>query len=183
MGVLDHPPKTSESEELATAPSPDHQYNNSPPPEHGTANIDPSSGVKRGLHNRHLSMMALAGIIGPGLLVGSGGALASGGPASLIIGFGVIGIVAFSIMQSLGELTTLYPAGGGFVGFGERVVDKGFSAAVGWVSGSFSFSFEERIGFGLAGARKRVADGGRDAQGGSCAWGVGALVGLGLTSQ
>lgn len=31
--------------------------------------IDPDSGVKRGLKNRHLSMMALAGIIGPGLLV------------------------------------------------------------------------------------------------------------------
>lgn len=53
--------------------------------------IDPDSGVKRGLKNRHLSMMALAGIIGPGLLVGAGGALNSGGPASLIIGFGVIG--------------------------------------------------------------------------------------------
>jgi amino acid transporter len=57
--------------------------------------IDPVSGVKRGLKTRHLSMMALAGIIGPGLLVGSGGALSSGGPASLLIGFGVIGIVAF----------------------------------------------------------------------------------------
>lgn len=29
--------------------------------------IDPNSGVKRGLKTRHLSMMALAGIIGPGL--------------------------------------------------------------------------------------------------------------------
>ena len=35
--------------------------------------IDPHSGVKRGLKTRHLSMMALAGIIGPGLLIGSGG--------------------------------------------------------------------------------------------------------------
>jgi amino acid transporter len=43
-------------------------------------------------------MMALAGIIGPGLLVGAGGALNSGGPASLIIGFGVIGrLLALSI--------------------------------------------------------------------------------------
>lgn len=53
--------------------------------------MDPDSGVKRGLKNRHLSMMALAGIIGPGLLVGAGGALRNGGPASLLIGFGVIG--------------------------------------------------------------------------------------------
>ncbi|KAK1752206.1 general amino acid permease [Echria macrotheca] len=94
--------------------------------------IDPHSGVKRGLKTRHLSMMALAGIIGPGLLVGSGGALSSGGPASLIIGFGVIGIIAFSIMQSLGELTTLYPSGGAFTDLGDRFVDKAFGVAVGW---------------------------------------------------
>ncbi|KAK6518137.1 hypothetical protein TWF506_005298 [Arthrobotrys conoides] len=94
--------------------------------------IDPESGVKRGLKTRHLSMMALAGIIGPGLLVGSGGALASGGPAALIIGFGVIGIIAFSIMQSLGELTTLYPSGGAFTKLADRFVDRAFGAAVGW---------------------------------------------------
>lgn len=55
--------------------------------------IDPDSGVKRGLKNRHLSMMALAGIIGPGLLVGAGGALNVGGPAALLIGFGVVGMI------------------------------------------------------------------------------------------
>ncbi|KAE9982555.1 hypothetical protein Vi05172_g4913 [Venturia inaequalis] len=94
--------------------------------------LDPDSGVKRGLKTRHLSMMALAGIIGPGLLVGSGGALASGGPAALLIGFGIIGIIAFSIMQSLGELTTLYPTGGAFVTLSDRFVDKAFAVAVGW---------------------------------------------------
>lgn len=94
--------------------------------------IDPDSGVKRGLKTRHLSMMALAGIIGPGLLVGAGGALASGGPASLLIGFGVIGLIAFSIMQTLGELTTLYPSGGAFTALADRFVDKAFGVAVGW---------------------------------------------------
>lgn len=94
--------------------------------------IDPESGVKRGLRNRHLSMMALAGIIGPGLLVGSGSALAEGGPAALLIGFGIIGLVAFSIMQSLGEITTLYPSGGAFTSLADRMVDRGFGVAVGW---------------------------------------------------
>lgn len=87
-------------------------------------------------------MMALAGIIGPGLLVGSGGALHSGGPASLLIGFGVIGLIAFSIMQSLGELTTLYPSGGAFTDLGDRFIDKAFGVAVGWnylISEFFSF--------------------------------------------
>ncbi|KAK3721755.1 General amino acid permease [Vermiconidia calcicola] len=109
----------------------------SPPPSDGhgigdTTVIDPDSGVKRGLKNRHLSMMALAGIIGPGLLVGSGGALTNGGPASLLIGFGVIGIIAFCIMQSLGEMTTLYPGGGSFISLAERMVDRAFAVAVGW---------------------------------------------------
>lgn len=96
------------------------------------ADIDPDSGVKRALKTRHLSMMALAGIIGPGLLVGAGGALAKGGPASLLIGFGVIGIIAFFIMQSLGELTTLYPTGGAFTGLADRFVDRAFGCALGW---------------------------------------------------
>ncbi|KAH6990318.1 amino acid permease/ SLC12A domain-containing protein [Ilyonectria destructans] len=96
------------------------------------SSVDPDSGVKRGLKNRHLSMMALAGIIGPGLLVGAGGALNNGGPASLLIGFGVIGIIAFSIMQSLGEVTTLYPGGGSFISLAERLVDKAFALCVGW---------------------------------------------------
>lgn len=67
--------------------------------ENGCAStMDPDSGVKRGLKNRHLSMMALAGIIGPGLLVGAGGALSNGGPASLLIGFGVIGMSFFAVV-------------------------------------------------------------------------------------
>lgn len=94
--------------------------------------FDPNSGVKRALKNRHLSMMALAGIIGPGLMVGTGGALAKGGPAALIIGFGVVGIIAFSITQSIGEITTLYPTGGAFIKQGERFVDKAFAFAMGW---------------------------------------------------
>ncbi|KAK5121673.1 hypothetical protein LTR85_004845 [Meristemomyces frigidus] len=97
-----------------------------------SSKIDPVSGVKRGLKNRHLSMMALAGVIGPGLLVGAGGALNNGGPASLLIGFAVIGLIAFSIMQSLGEMTTLYPGGGSFISLADRFVDKAFAVAVGW---------------------------------------------------
>ncbi|KAF1808359.1 hypothetical protein P152DRAFT_223816 [Eremomyces bilateralis CBS 781.70] len=94
--------------------------------------LDPHSGVKRGLKTRHISMLAIAGIIGPGLLVGAGGALSNGGPAALIIGFGVIGVIAFSIMQSLGELTTLYPTAGAFVSLADRFVDKAFAVAVGF---------------------------------------------------
>jgi len=35
-------------------------------------------------------------------------------------------------MQSLGEITTLYPSGGAFTGLADRFVDKAFGVAVGW---------------------------------------------------
>jgi hypothetical protein len=44
----------------------------------------------------------------------------------------LVGIIAFCIMQSLGELTTLFPGGGSFISLAERMVDKSFSVAVGW---------------------------------------------------
>lgn len=86
----------------AVSPSP--ELHDGPAPAWNTESDDASamdgdSGVKRGLKNRHLSMMALAGIIGPGLLVGAGGALQSGGPASLLIGFGVIGTLQQLFMK------------------------------------------------------------------------------------
>ena len=94
--------------------------------------IDPEVGLKRGLKTRHVAMIALGGIIGPGLLIGSGGALYSGGPAALLIGFGLIGLLAFSVTQSVGELCTLYPTGGSFMRLGDRFVDKAFGMAIGW---------------------------------------------------
>lgn len=87
--------------------------------------------LKRTLKDRHISLIALAGIIGPGILIGSSLAL-SNGPGSLIIGFGLIGLVAFCMMQSLGELATLYPSGGTFSTMGNKLVDPAWGAAVGW---------------------------------------------------
>jgi amino acid transporter len=46
------------------------------------------------LKSRHLNMIAIGGSIGAGLFVGSGGALATGGPGALLIAFGIIGIVS-----------------------------------------------------------------------------------------
>lgn len=87
--------------------------------------------LKRGLKDRHLSLLALAGIIGPGILVGA--ALpTSNGPLSLIVGFGVIGLIAFSMVQSLGELATLYPLGNVFSSLGNKLCDRAIGGTVGW---------------------------------------------------
>ncbi len=118
--------KTEEFVSVKVDKSSDSSHN------HQIITDDLDDGVKRSLQTRHLSMMALAGIIGPGLLVGTGNALKNGGPAALIIGFGVIGILAFCVMQSVGEITTLYPTKGAFNTLADRFVDKSLGFAVGW---------------------------------------------------
>ncbi|CAN3367924.1 general amino acid permease Agp3p [Diutina catenulata] len=95
------------------------------------AHSEESDQLKRGLKDRHISLLALAGIIGPGILIGASMALKNG-PAAMVIGFGVIGIIAFAMMQSLGELSTLYPSGGAFSTLGAKFVDPAWGGAVGW---------------------------------------------------
>jgi amino acid transporter len=54
---------------------------------------DEHNQLNQTLKSRHLSMIAIGGSIGAGLFVGSGKALSTGGPAALLIGFGLIGVV------------------------------------------------------------------------------------------
>ena len=55
---------------------------------------DKHNNLNKTLKARHLNMIAIGGSIGAGLFVGSGGALRTGGPASLLLCFGIIGIVS-----------------------------------------------------------------------------------------
>ncbi|CUM63898.1 uncharacterized protein PRCAT00001486001 [Priceomyces carsonii] len=93
--------------------------------------VDDSTKLKRKLKDRHLSLIALAGIIGPGILIGASLALENG-PASMLISFMILGIIAFAMMQSLGELSTMYPTGGAFSTLGNKLVDRAFGGTLGW---------------------------------------------------
>ncbi|KAI5951830.1 AGP3 [Candida jiufengensis] len=90
--------------------------------------------LKQGLKDRHLSLIALAGIIGPGILVGAASALAEG-PAAILIGFGVMGFIAFTMLQSISELSVQYPDGNVFISIGKRFVSESF----GYVCGIYYF--------------------------------------------
>lgn len=56
--------------------------------------VDKHNNLNKTLKARHLNMIAIGGSIGAGLFVGSGGALRTGGPASLLLCFSIIGIVS-----------------------------------------------------------------------------------------
>ncbi|KAM0789327.1 hypothetical protein ACM66B_000163 [Microbotryomycetes sp. NB124-2] len=88
--------------------------------------------LHRQLKTRHITMLAIGGIIGPGLLVGSGNALATAGPAGALIAFIITGIIVFFVMQSLGELATYAPISGSFTSYSGRYIDPALSVAVGY---------------------------------------------------
>jgi amino acid permease len=64
------------------------------------------------LQGRHMQMIVIGGAIGTGLFIGSGSALATGGPAALLIGFGIDEMMLFCVIHALGELAIMFPIAG-----------------------------------------------------------------------
>ncbi|QLI70265.1 Amino-acid permease inda1 [Metarhizium brunneum] len=88
--------------------------------------------LERPMKARHLNMIAIGGSIGAGFFVGSGGALANGGPGSLFIDFLIIGVMMFNVVHALGELAIMYPVSGSFYTYSARFIDPSWGFAMGW---------------------------------------------------
>ncbi|KAL5606905.1 hypothetical protein BROUX41_003281 [Berkeleyomyces rouxiae] len=84
------------------------------------------------MKKRHLHMIAIGGSIGAGFFVGSGAALAKGGPGSLLLDFAIIGFMMFNVVFALGELAVMYPVSGGFYTYSNRFIDRSWGFAMGW---------------------------------------------------
>lgn len=82
--------------------------------------------LHRALKPRQVDMLAIAGAIGTGLIIGSGSGLAHGGPASLLIAYVLIGAVVYFVMTAMGEMATWLPMKKGFAGYATRFVDPAF---------------------------------------------------------
>ncbi|KAK0734132.1 amino acid permease-domain-containing protein [Lasiosphaeria miniovina] len=88
--------------------------------------------LARELKGRHLQMIAIGGSIGTGLFVASGKSLNYGGPASLLIAYGFIGIMLYCTVQALGELAVTFPIAGSFSAYSTRFLDPAWGFAMGW---------------------------------------------------
>lgn len=64
--------------------------------------------LKRGLLPRHVQFIALAGMIGTGIFMGSSNTLNMAGP-SVVIAYLIGGLLLFIVMAALGEMATVYP--------------------------------------------------------------------------
>ena len=77
-------------------------------------------------------MIAIGGSIGTGLFVASGATISQAGPGGALLAYGLIGLMVYFLMTSLGELAAYMPVSGSFATYGARYVDEGFGFALGW---------------------------------------------------
>ncbi|MFG2135661.1 amino acid permease [Streptomyces sp. NPDC048650] len=88
--------------------------------------------LSHGLKQRHLSMIALGGVIGAGLFVGSGVGIAAAGPAIVLLFVGA-GALVMLIMRMLGEMSAARPSTGSFSVHAEEEIGSWAGATSGWM--------------------------------------------------
>ncbi|KAH9900649.1 dicarboxylic amino acid permease [Xylariomycetidae sp. FL2044] len=88
--------------------------------------------LHRGLKARHITMIAIGGAIGTGLIIGTGSALQKAGPGSIFISYSIVGFVVFLVMAALGEMAAWLPMSAGFTGYASRFCDPSLGFALGW---------------------------------------------------
>ncbi|CBJ40268.1 gamma-aminobutyrate transporter (GABA permease) (plasmid) [Ralstonia solanacearum CMR15] len=88
--------------------------------------------LKRVLKTRHISMLALGGVIGAGLFVGSSSVIATTGPAAFMT-YGITGIMVGLIMRMLGEMAAARPSKGSFVDYARLAFGDIAGFSTGWL--------------------------------------------------
>jgi gamma-aminobutyrate permease len=106
--------------------------------------------LTHGLKQRHLSMIALGGVIGAGLFVGSGAGIAAAGP-SIVIAYALSGLLVMLVMRMLGEMSAANPASGSFSVHAERAIGPWAGFTAGW---AFWFLLCVAVGLEAIGAAK-----------------------------
>jgi GABA permease len=92
----------------------------------------PSGGLRRTLTRRHMQMIALGGVIGAGLFVGSGVVIQQAGPGA-VISFALTGALVVLVMRMLGEMAAAYPAIGGFYEYNRLALGELAGFLTGWM--------------------------------------------------
>src|SRR5260221_14315023 len=92
--------------------------------------------LSRALRPRHVFMIAIGGIIGAGLFVGSSVAIRAAGPA-VILSYVLTGPLIFLIMRLLGGMAGGTPGGRSFTEFARAGLGHWARVTVGWLDWYF----------------------------------------------
>lgn len=84
----------------------------------------PPETLQKSLKQRHLTMIAIGGVIGAGLFVGSSALLHTSGPAAFV-SYAITGVVIVLVMRMLGEMATTNPSTGSFAGYARKAFEIG----------------------------------------------------------
>jgi amino acid transporter len=98
----------------------------------GPIGLEDHNRLHRGLKARHITMIAIGGAIGTGLIIGTGAALARAGPGSIFISYSVVGFLVYLVMCALGEMAAWLPLSSGFTGYAVRFCDPALGFALGY---------------------------------------------------
>lgn len=90
------------------------------------------SQLSAGLKDRHVTMISIAGVIGAGLFVGSGAAIATAGPA-VLLAYAFAGLLVVLVMRMLGEMAAATPDSGSFSTYADRAIGRWAGFSVGWL--------------------------------------------------
>ncbi|KAK4543240.1 hypothetical protein LTR36_005790 [Oleoguttula mirabilis] len=96
------------------------------------SNRHDSTTIKRDLQGRHINMIAIAGMIGTGLFLASGQAIATAGPVGALFGYIAMGLITWGIALMTGEISAFMPVTGGFVRHATKFVQPALGVATGW---------------------------------------------------
>ncbi|GGX50823.1 amino acid permease [Streptomyces minutiscleroticus] len=89
-------------------------------------------GLHAGLKNRHLSMIAIGGVIGAGLFVGSSSGIATAGPG-ILLSYALVGAMVVLVMRMLGEMSAANPTSGSFSAHADRALGRWAGFSIGWL--------------------------------------------------
>ncbi|WP_455923075.1 GABA permease [Pseudomonas putida] len=85
-----------------------------------------------GLKQRHVTMLSIAGVIGAGLFVGSGHAIAEAGPA-VLLAYAAAGTLVVLVMRMLAEMAIAQPDTGSFSTYADRAIGHWAGFTIGWL--------------------------------------------------
>ena len=88
--------------------------------------------LRQGLSQRQLNMIALGGVIGAGLFVGSGVVIKDTGPAAFLT-YALCGLLIILVMRMLGEMATADPSTGSFADYAAKALGGWAGFSVGWL--------------------------------------------------
>ena len=87
--------------------------------------------MERGLKNRHVQIIAIAGTIGTGLFLGAGRSISLTGPSIILI-YMLTGVFMYLMMRAIGEMLYYDPDQHTFINFITKYLGNGWGYFSGW---------------------------------------------------